>query len=148
MKQKLLKIFKFDGPNRYLSNFHPAPFVWKGREWKTAEHAYQAMKSTQENEKEFIRKLETAREAKIEGKKVTLRSDWDSIKDSIMEEIVYEKFSQNADLAKQLIETGDAIIEEGNTWGDKYWGICPPDSGVGENKLGFILMKIRKKLKG
>ena len=148
MKQETLKIYKFDGPSRYLSNFYSSPFVWKGREWKTVEHAYQAMKSTEESVRDYIRRLDTPREAKVEGKRIKLRSDWDNVKDSLMEELVYEKFSQNPQLAKMLIETGDAIIEEGNSWGDKYWGICPPNSGVGENKLGVILMKVRKKLKG
>jgi ribA/ribD-fused uncharacterized protein len=139
-----MKILRFDGDHRYLSNFFDAPFVWKGKQWKTTEHAYQAMKATEEWQREYIRNLSSARDAKKEGKKVKIRSDWSAVKDFVMQEIVFEKFLQNKHLAKLLLETGDAIIEEG----DIYWGICPPDSGIGENKLGIILMYVREKLKG
>lgn len=42
---------------------------------------------------------------------------------------------------KKLIKTGDAELIEGNWWGDKYWGMC---NGEGMNKLGKILMQVRK----
>ena len=61
-----------------------------------------------------------------------------------MLEIVRSKFKQNKDLAKKLIETGDAYLEEGNWWGDKIWGVC---NGEGENRFGKILMQVREELK-
>lgn len=60
-------------------------------------------------------------EAKKLGRKVTLRKDWESVKIKIMEEIVRAKFVQNPELAQKLIATGNAYLEEGNTWGDKVW---------------------------
>jgi len=54
-----------------------------------------------------------------------------------------EKF-KNKELRDSLISTGDIIIKEHNTWGDKFWGIY---GGEGENHLGKILMKIRKEVK-
>jgi ribA/ribD-fused uncharacterized protein len=141
------KIKSFDGNYRFLSNFYKAPFEWNGKLWKTTEHAYQAMKAVDEFTREYIRNLETAREAKEEGKKIKLRSDWEIVKDKVMEEIVFEKFNQNKDIAIKLIQTNDMIIEEGNTWGDRYWGICPPDSNNGLNKLGIILMNVREKIR-
>ncbi|NWN81082.1 NADAR family protein, partial [Bacillus sp. (in: firmicutes)] len=47
-------------------------------------------------------------------------------------------------LKNKLLQTGESILIEGNTWGDKIWGVC---NGVGENKLGKILMKVRNELK-
>ena len=38
----------------------------------------------------------------------------------------------------------DALLEEGNTWGDRVWGVC---QGQGENRLGKILMKVREELR-
>ena len=40
-----------------------------------------------------------------------------------------------------LIATGDAVLIEGNTWGDRFWGMVRNDSGmwVGENWLGRLL---------
>ena len=61
-----------------------------------------------------------------------------------MEDICRAKFTQNEELKKKLIDTGDATLIEGNTWNDTFWGVC---NGVGENNLGKILMKIREELK-
>ena len=85
----------------------------------------------------------TPRSAKKFGRKVELRPDWEEVKDQIMEEIVYAKFSQNKYILRKLIATKDEMIIEKNDWGDTYWGVCKFKE-VGENKLGKILMKIRK----
>ena len=61
-----------------------------------------------------------------------------------MKELLMAKFSQNEDLKKKLLDTGDATLIEGNTWGDKYWGVC---KGVGKNRLGELLMEVREELK-
>lgn len=83
-------------------------------------------------------------QAKKLGRQVTLRPDWEQIKDSVMEEVIHWKFKCNKDLAEALINTGDAILIEGNTWNDRYWGVC---RGTGQNKLGKILMKERDRLR-
>jgi predicted NAD-dependent protein-ADP-ribosyltransferase YbiA (DUF1768 family) len=56
-----------------------------------------------------------------------------------MHDLVMQKFSI-PELSKMLLSTGNKYIEETNTWGDTYWGVC---NGVGENNLGKILMSIR-----
>lgn len=61
-----------------------------------------------------------------------------------MEDIVANKFQQNPTLMLKLLDTGDAILIDGNDWGDRYWGVCDE---VGQNKLGLILMGLRKKMK-
>ena len=86
----------------------------------------------------------TASEAKKQGRKVMLRKDWEKVKVSIMSEIVKEKFTQNPEMSKLLINTADAYLEEGNTWGDRIWGTV---DGQGQNLLGNILMKIRDEIK-
>ena len=63
-----------------------------------------------------------------------------------MEEIVWRKFRQNSVLRKELLRTGDEQLQEGNRWHDVEWGV-DIKSGVGWNKLGQILMKIRDKLR-
>ena len=57
------------------------------------------------------------------GRRVQLRPDWEEVKVGIMEEIVRAKFTQNEDLKWRLIGTGDAYLEEGNTWHDTCWGV-------------------------
>jgi len=59
-----------------------------------------------------------------------------------MEDIVRSKFVNNPLLYVKLDETNPHELVEGNWWGDKYWGVC---KGVGENKLGKILMKVRSR---
>lgn len=44
----------------------------------------------------------------------------------------------------RLLETGDAMLIEGNTWGDTFWGVC---NGQGLNVLGNLLMEIRQELR-
>ena len=44
----------------------------------------------------------------------------------------------------KLLATGDAQLEEGNTWGDRIWGVY---QGQGDNRLGKILMKVREELR-
>ena len=83
-------------------------------------------------------------DAKKLGRKVVLRSDWESIKFSVMQEIVDAKFDQNPDIANKLIMTNNEYLEEGNNWGDKIWGTV---NGVGANNLGKILMQTRERLK-
>ena len=61
-----------------------------------------------------------------------------------MYSICRAKFTQNPDLLKKLLDTGDAELVEGNTWGDKVWGVCNDE---GENRLGKILMRIRSEIR-
>ena len=79
------------------------------------------------------------------NRKVLLRRDWEDMKDGIMEEVIRAKFTQNPELAKKLVATGDVLLMESNNWHDTYWGV---DSRTleGENHLGVILMKIRTEL--
>lgn len=75
------------------------------------------------------------------GRKANLPKNWDKIKDQIMYEVVLAKFTQHEDFKEALINVQEEIVED-NTWNDTYWGRC---KGVGENKLGQILTKIREK---
>ena len=77
--------------------------------------------------------------AKTWGRRVPLREDWNEVRIPIMEEIVRAKFLQNPELVPQLTSI-KGYIQEDNSWHDTFWGVC---NGIGENKLGIILMKIR-----
>lgn len=137
------KIETFSGEFHFLSNFHPARLMFGGVAYWTAEHAYQAHKSVNDNTRMNISILQTPGEAKQYGKSVILRPDWDEIKLEIMEAVVRAKFIQNPLLKEKLLATEDMKLEEGNTWGDTYWGVC---NGEGKNHLGKILMDLRKDL--
>lgn len=139
MKQDKV-ISKFDGAYRFLSNFYPAPIRFCGVQFGNSEAAFHAQKCP-ERAAEFS--TLNPSEAKRLGRRVPLRSDWESVKDEIMHAVVFTKFAQNPALLEKLLATGDAALEEGNSWGDRYWGVC---DGIGQNKLGQILMQVRKEL--
>jgi len=89
-----------------------------------------------------IQDAKTAREAKVLGLQCPLREDSDLVKNEIMMQGLMCKFAQNRDIRQRLIDTGDAVLIEGNNWGDRYWGV----DKVGENILGKLLMKLRGEL--
>lgn len=134
-------ISEFKDKYFFLSNFYNCDVEYNGYIFKNNEAAFQAMKCP-ERIQEFVNLNPS--EAKRLGRKVKLREDWESVKERIMYEICFEKFSKNDKLKNMLIRTNDSYLIEGNWWGDTYWGVC---KGVGKNKLGKILMKIRDDLK-
>lgn len=71
------------------------------------------------------------------------KEDWASIQVEVMHYLLQRKF-KISDFREKLLATGDAILIEGNTWGDTFWGVC---KGVGDNNLGRLLMKVRNEIR-
>ena len=138
-------INQFRGEYFFLSNFFESPIIYKGISYKNNEAAFQAQKVNSPGEQSEFSNL-TPADAKRKGRRVKLRKDvdWDAVKTTYMYEIVKAKFMQNAELRIKLLETGNEHLEEGNTWGDRIWGTV---NGVGQNRLGKILMKVREELR-
>jgi ribA/ribD-fused uncharacterized protein len=132
-----MAITGFFGPYRFLSNFHECPITVFGLTFQNSEAAYQSQKCP-DRAVEFINLSPGL--AKRLGRKVEMRPDWDAVKDNIMWETLQAKFDQNEGLKVDLLLTGDSYLEEGNDWGDTYWGTV---GGVGENHLGVMLMHLR-----
>lgn len=137
-------IREFKDAYAFLSNFYNAPVKYKGLIYLNAEAAFQAQKETYDENREQYTTMNPA-QAKIVGRSCDLRKDWEEIKEQAMYEIVKAKFTQSENLTRLLLATGDAYLEEGNWWHDTTWGVC---NGVGENKLGKILMRVREELDG
>lgn len=116
-----VSISEFRGEYYFLSNFYSAPVTYNGMCFENNEAAFQAAKCP-ERMTEFCRLNPS--EAKRLGRRVKLRGDWEEVKDTVMYEICKAKFSQNPDLADKLVATKDAELIEGNTWGDRIWGVC------------------------
>lgn len=137
-------INEFKGKYFFLSNFYNAPIMYEGLMYKNNESAFQSAKvKDMERRKQFC-ELDPSI-AKKKGRNVILRHDWEDIKDKVMEDCVRDKFIRNPDLRQRLLDTSNEELVEGNTWTDKYWGVC---RGRGKNMLGKILMKVREELKG
>ena len=137
------KIDRFQFENRFLSNFYPAAIEHEGITYPSVEHYYVAMKTLDLEQRTFISQIGTAGLVKKYGRTLEIRPDWNEVKFGIMEIGLRKKFAI-PELKEKLLATGDAYLEEGNWWGDVYWGVC---NGTGENNLGKLLMQIREELK-
>jgi ribA/ribD-fused uncharacterized protein len=135
-------INSFIGEYAFLSNFYPAIVIKDGLEYKSVESAYQASKSDNLNIRKCFVNLSPS-DAKRLGRTIILRKDWLEIRLCVMYDLVYQKFL-NENLKNKIFNTGAEELVEGNTWNDTFWGVC---NGIGENRLGKILMDIRTYLK-
>jgi N-glycosidase YbiA len=134
-------------PYGCFSNFSAHGFVLDDLYWPTSEHYFQAQKFAGTPRVEQIRGLNKPKEAANMGRdrSFPLRSDWETVKDDVMQQAVLAKFRTHGDIRNILLGTGDEDLVE-NAPGDYYWG-CGQD-GTGQNKLGLILMEVRQVLCG
>lgn len=137
------KIDSFSGEFEFLSNFYPSEIEFEGIKYPTNEHFFQAMKTFDVDMRENIAAAPTPGKAKRLGRHCLLRSNWEVVKENFMMTGLRLKF-KNPELKEKLLATGNAILEEGNWWGDTYWGVC---EGVGKNRLGILLMGLREELR-
>lgn len=127
-------ITSFTGEYHFLSNMEPCYLVYKRIWFSCSESAFQAEKEP--TPEVFTRFSQyDGYTAKAKGKLLILRPDWNKVKDSIMYNIVYEKYKQNPGLLEKLLDTGDKYLIEGNTWNDTYWGVY---KGKGKINLGIL----------
>lgn len=148
-------ITKFQGQYRWLSNFWPARVPMTTRKsngeavthvFNTSEAAYQASKFPESEWGRFASLSGDhagARTAKRMGRGRKHTDPTEAV--ACMRLVIAAKFSpvNNPHLTQMLLDTDRLEIEEGNDWGDNFWGVSPPQSGNGENWLGKILMDRR-----
>ncbi len=141
-------IDRFFGDYIFLSNFCYADMMVAGVRYPSVEHAYQAKKTYSIRWQERIRRAPTPKEAKRLGYRVPLREDWEDVKLDVMRTLVRWKFNPDwhPDLTAKLLATDDALLVEGNTWGDRFWGV-ERATGLGLNHLGRILMDVRDEVR-
>jgi len=138
-------IKEFQNEYRWLSNFYPCKVIFEGVEYISVEHAYQSAKSKDSVWKKFCRDTIKPGLIKIESKKIEVdRNVWDEQKIKVMKILIDQKFNQEPFKTK-LLETKDQIIQEGNRWGDTFWGV-DLKTGNGKNILGKLIMKKRDQL--
>jgi len=141
-----IKFYHLNKPYGFFSNFAGYAIYLKGKIWPTSEHYFQAMKFVNTPHEEQIRQAQTPREAAQMGRDRNrpLRPDWEVIKDDIMREALYAKFTQHPDLNEKLLATVNAKIVE-HTTNDSYWG--DGGDGSGRNMLGKLLMETRERIR-
>lgn len=141
-----------------LSNFYPCKFELDGHVWKSSEQYFMAKKAEFFKDNEAFNKIlntELASEAKKIGREVKNYNDeqWSEVREEIMYDGVYAKFSQNQNLLNFLFsqEFDNKKFVEGNPF-DKIWGVglnynnTDIDNELnwnGQNLLGKILDNIK-----
>lgn len=134
-------LFWGSGEHSYLSNFHYAPFELDGIMWPTVESYFQAMKTTDSKEWVKFSELAAPWEAKLRGRSVELRPDWEQVRLDYMKKALLAKFGQHPDLATKLLATGAQDLHEDSP-SDYVWGW----RNNGLDLLGKCLMEVRKEL--
>lgn len=128
-----------------FSNFSAFAVQYNGRIWMTSEHAYQAAKFDDVEVTDLIHKSLSAHDSKkiAHTYKNKIKSNWDEIKISVMEDLIRAKISMHPFIRQNLIESGNRVIME-DSHKDSFWG-----RGVdfqGRNELGKVWMRIREEL--
>jgi ribA/ribD-fused uncharacterized protein len=122
----------------------------------TGEHAFHVLKTDDYDTRQWIAAAPTAGEAKSRGTNRTrtqLRAHWDVFgRYKAMHWVLQQKFLTDPDRGRVLLDTGRAVLIEGNTWHDNTWGDCrcgnrdgrhPQCEQTGHNLLGWMLMELR-----
>lgn len=118
-----------------------------GRHWPTVEHFYHAAKFHGGQFDEAISHVPSLEEVRklvyspIYQKNT--RQDWNTLKDNYMLHGLRLKFEQYGDIRRALLQTGNALLIY-DTERDEYWGYGI--AGSGKNKLGSLLMMVRKEI--
>ncbi len=128
-----------------FSNFSKHPVFLDGMIWPTTEHYYQSSKFDDSKLREMIRRSPSPMAAKLLASENRDQQDieWSTKKDAVMYRSLDAKFSQHPDLEALLMSTGNKRLVERPT-DDGYWG--ENDEGVGQNKLGKLLMQLRDRI--
>lgn len=131
---------------RWLSNMAYVDIYYKGICYPSTENFYQAMRYSEVSKRVYIASLKP-HEAKRYSKNNQMTSPiFEDKKLDIMLHAQRKKYSQEPFKSK-LLATGDCHIEEGNWWGDKFWGV-DIKTREGNNNLGKIIMRVRDELRG
>lgn len=168
-KQELLKAlsegktFNYQGfISGVFSNWHPAEFKDDADvRYCCPEQYFMAKKAIFFQDDYHLERIMNTREPqkiKEYGRKVRNFDEqaWAEVSEGFMYKANALKYSQHPEIAQTLIKTGEDILVECNP-ADRIWGagidimdrrISEPFGWPGENKLGFILMQIRKELNG
>lgn len=147
---------KVKGPHGWLSNMSPHQIMWGGKEWRTSEALFQALRFSDNEIREHIRSQKSPMGAKLAAKsrvdQMTIEPM--SSKDVInMQHCVNWKIEQHPDLRRMLLETsGMKIVEDctsrSNRGSSMFWGAKLTEDGrwIGRNMLGTIWETLRSHL--
>lgn len=136
------EILQFKEEFAFLANEYPAKIDYEGVVYPCAASAFLAAGRADPAEKIKISRMNVdIAKMKYSRSMEEMQAQQQA---AIMEEIVRLKFISHPELAEKLMETGDKRLVNGGK-NKKTWGVNLI-TWEGENKLGVLLMKLRKEL--
>ena len=144
-KREMLYFRGFWNP---LSAFFKHPIKHNGRMYVSAEHAYQHSKALHHKNyqaaRDILRTPLPGQAKRIASKHIPqCNAEWDKISFKVMEDIQIAKLNQCKLFKEKLLASGSKTLVH-NMEDDPKWGFGP--NGIGENRMGKILMNVRKEL--
>ena len=157
MKTTAKYVLFWDGP---FSQWHPSVFKVDGTTYNCAEQFMMAEKAKlfgDTKKRKEIMKTSSPKKQKHLGREVKPfdKNRWNSVARDIVFRGNVAKFSQNEDLKKELLSTGNRVLAEASPV-DEIWGIglaeddpeaLNPKNWKGTNWLGEVLMRVRETIK-
>lgn len=148
-----------DEENGYLSNWYLSPFTVGNITFSSMEQFMMYQKAICFQDEEIAAEiLDTNDVSKIKelGRLVKGYDDnyWNGVRQIIVYEGLFAKFSQNEELKEQLLSTGNTLLAECAVK-DLVWGVgismtnaerFEPAKWKGKNLLGYTLMMVRDRL--
>ncbi len=138
-------------PWGFLGNMSPYPILYDGKEWRTSEALFQALRFNDEELRELIRDQKSPMAAKMIAKKhrdkmMVIPMSHEDI--NLMRFVLKLKFDSHPIIKDKLLNSGEyTIIEDiGNRRGERhlFWGMHKAgDTWIGTNTMGKLLMELR-----
>lgn len=149
----------FHSEHVFCSNMYGALFTYKGQLYTSAEQAYQVTKVSEAGYKKLAADMlgfANPYYTKSVGGNTPSPQGWDDRSESIMKEIVREKFTQNEDLLEKLIQCPSTEFYEMTL--DRRWGTgvrlphvtkeINSKAFKGDNLLGSIVRDLKIEFSG
>ena len=140
------QIADFTGDFAFLSPLFECKVNYKGYQFPSFQHAFEASKITSRADAHLIQQIidtKHIREVKRFLKHLDL-NEWKERSMMIAEDIMRDKFIRNRNIRTKLMETGRRTIVYCNDFGDHVWGMSKEFKG--QNKLGKVIEKIRSEI--
>lgn len=143
-------------PFGWLGNMSAFPISYEGKDWRTTEALFQALRFDDDSIKEMVRLEKSPMGAKLKAKGMADKMVVKQLSEQDVENMklcVKLKIEQHPHLKKELLETGELPIYEdvtkrGDRGSNLFWGaMLINDEWVGQNVLGNIWMDVRNELK-